>query len=123
MGAISNQHLSDLLSLASANYGRQMDWFLRHHDTGIKNLAAILAAESALVGLTVTQKGIPAAFVLALLAILASAAPTLAWLAVGACRRSFAAAMESVFMMTKAAWAMGIVSEVAVDRSWICIRR
>jgi hypothetical protein len=117
VGAIENSHLSDLLSLASTNYGRHMEWFLRHHDTGIKNLAAILAAESAVVGLAVTHKGIPAVFIVVLLAILACAAAVLAWLAVRSCRRSYTAATENVFMMTKVAWAMGVISKVAVGEN------
>ncbi|MBZ5617353.1 MAG: hypothetical protein LAQ69_01280 [Acidobacteriia bacterium] len=123
VGAIESKHLSDLLSLASTNYGRQTDWFLRHHDTGVKNLAAILAAESALVGLAATQKGIPAALVIALLVVLVCAASVLAWLAVRSCQRAFTAAMESVFVMAKVAWAMGVTAKVAVDESVVSVVR
>jgi hypothetical protein len=115
VGEVENKHLSDLLSLASANFGRHTDWFFRHRETGLRNLAAILAAESALVGVALTQKGIPAAFIVVLLMALACAAPAVAWLAVSSCRRNFVAALENLFMIAKVAWAMGIMANVAVN--------
>jgi len=113
-----NAHLSDLMTLASTNFGRHLDWFQRHRDMAVKNIAAILAAETALVGLGVAQKQVlPAAFALALLLVLSCAAPVLAWLGIRACRQAYRAAMESAFMMAKVAWTMGALSVVAVKQS------
>jgi hypothetical protein len=64
VGSSENKHLPELLTLASTNYGRQTEWFLRHYNTGIRNLAAVLTAESALVGLAVTHKELPAVYII-----------------------------------------------------------
>jgi len=115
IGASENQHLPELLSFASTNWGRHTDLFLRHHENGTKNLAAILATESAIVGVAFAQKSIPAAFLATLLVILAIVGPMLAWLTISSCRRSFRAAMESVFLVAKVAWALGLTFNVAVN--------
>ena len=57
--------------------------------------------------------------ILALLVVLACAAPILAWLAVRSCQRAFTAVLESAFLMAKVAWAMGLTTKVAVDEKVI----
>ncbi len=116
VGTVENKHLTDLMSVASANFGRHVDGFLRHRETGIKNLAAILAAESAVVGFALTNEKIRGVFIVTLLVILALAAVALTRLAVSQCRRAFLGELESLFLMAKVAWAMGVMFNVDVDQ-------
>lgn len=118
----SNANLPNLLSLASASFERHTNWFLRHSDTGIRNLAAIIAAETAIVGLYFTHpvpKGAPLAIVCALLLITLAVvvAPSLCTLAIRSTTRAFKASMESVRLMAKCVWAMGLTSSVAVNET------
>ena len=118
LGDAANPYLSDLLSLASANYARQTDWFLRHRDNGLKNLAAIIGAETAVTGLYFTaQDRIPHSVLTAFLTLLAIFAVLLSWAAWRSCTRSFTASVESAALMCKAVWAMGLFSKVAVPRA------
>lgn len=119
MGPDENKHLSDLLSLASSNYGRHNDWFMRHHERAINNLAAILAAEAALISFAATHEKIPGFFTTDLLIGLACTAIILACLGVFSCRRSFRAGLENLYMMANVAWAMGVTTNVAVNESTV----
>jgi hypothetical protein len=106
-GPQDNPYLPNLLSLASTNYAKQTDWFLHHRESGIRNLGAILFAESTLMSFYKSSSGLPMPVFVAVLVMLGSAAPAFTWLAVRSCRRSFGAAMENALMMAKVAWAMG----------------
>jgi len=119
-----NKNLGELLSFASANYGRHVDWFLKHHDTGIKNLAAVVVAETTLVGVAVSPNGKAAfLFFTALLVMLACAAPILCWLAIVSSRQSYRASLESVYLTAMVIWGMGLASEVAVGKHAILAAR
>jgi len=116
----SNVNVSNLLSIASASFERHINWFLRHSDTGIRNLAAIIAAETAIVGLYFThfaQEGLPQALVCTLLLLVLAlvVAPLLCRLAIRSATRSYIASIESVRLMTKCAWVMGLISRVSVS--------
>jgi hypothetical protein len=115
-----NANLPNLLSLASGSYERHIGWFLRHSDTGIRNLGAVIAAETAIVGLYFThfsQKDTPQTIicVLSLLALALVVAPSLCSLATRSTTQAYSAAMESVRLITKCVWAMGLTSSVAVN--------
>src|ERR1035441_7514610 len=115
-----NSNLPNLLTIASMSFERHTNWYLRHCETGIRNLAAIIAAEAAIVGIYFThlaQKGVPVGIVSALLlGVLALAvAPFLCSLAIRSSTRAFLASMESTRLMTKCIWAMGLTAKVAVN--------
>ena len=114
VGPSKNKHLPELLTLASTSYGRQTDWFLRHYDAGVRNLAAVLTAESALIGLA-AHKELPAMFTVGLLLLLACIAVVLSALAIISCRQSYKAALESVFLTAEVVWSMGLMRDVQVD--------
>ncbi|WP_321477722.1 hypothetical protein [uncultured Paludibaculum sp.] len=85
-------------------------------------MAAIIAAEAAVVGLYFThlaQKALPVGIVCALLlGVLALVvAPFLCSLAIKSCKRAFLASMESTRLMTKCVWAMGLTAKVAVNEA------
>lgn len=110
----SNEHLAEMLKFGSDNYARQTTWFLHHRDTGLRNLAAILAAEFAVASLRFANAGVPdwpTAVVLLLLALLAIPLSISAWCC---CGRSFKASLESVMLITKTAWAMGLTDAVCI---------
>lgn len=119
VGPTENKHLHELLTLASTSYGRQTDWFLRHYDTGVRNLAAVLTAESALMGLSATHKDLPAMFTVGVLLLLVCIAVVLSVLAIISCRQSYKAALESVFLMAEVVWSMGLMRDVQVDMSGV----
>jgi hypothetical protein len=114
-----NKHLPDFLTFASNSYARQTDWFLRHYDTGVRNLAAVLTAESALVGLFATQKVLPPMVIAGLLIFLACVGVVLTVLAIISCKQSYRAALESIFLTAKIAWAMGFIDKVKIDVSLV----
>lgn len=113
--AEENRHLPELLSYASTNYGRHLDLFMKHAEAGTRNLALILATESALIVGAYTNE-IPRILSAALLGILAIMAIIFGHCAIAACGKSYLAAMESVHLVTKTVWAMGLTSNVAVQR-------
>ena len=124
VGEFENCHLPDLLTFSSENYGRQTNWFLRHRDTGIRNLAVIIASETAITSLYfTTDKQIPPAFIIMLLLLLAFLAPLLALSALCSCKRAFRAAMENALLTAKIVWALGLTSNVEVKKSNVDLQK
>jgi hypothetical protein len=109
-----NTHLSDMLSFGSANYGRHTEWFLRHRDTGLRNLAAVLAAEFTITSIYFANKGAPKVFVVPILLLLVLLAIILAEAACSSCHNAFRASLENALLVTKVAWAMGLANAVSV---------
>jgi hypothetical protein len=110
-----NTYLPDMLAFASANYGRHTDWFLRHCDTGLRNLAAVLTAEFGIASLYFANKGAPKVFVVPILLLLVLLAIILAEAACSSCHNAFRASLENVLLVTKVAWAMGLANAVSVQ--------
>jgi hypothetical protein len=109
-----NIYLPDILDFASANYGRHTDWFLRHRDTGIRNLAAVLTAEFAVTSIYFSDKGADKGFVVTILFLLVLLAIILAIAACCSCYRAFRASLENAVFVTKIAWAMGLANPVSI---------
>jgi 4-amino-4-deoxy-L-arabinose transferase-like glycosyltransferase len=110
----SSAQLPDLLKFATANYGRHTDWFLKHRDIGMRNLAVVLTAEFAVASIHYTSEKIPEEITAALLAFLALTALLLALSAWRSCRNSYAASLETAVLVTKIVWAMGLTSKVEI---------
>jgi hypothetical protein len=105
-----------MLEYATSQYGRHTEWFLRHKESGVTILATILTAESAVVGLFVSNN-IKAGGAWPVLMMLAVLSCVIAHLASQSCRRAFVAALEHAALTAKTMWAMGLVSEVRVDQA------
>ncbi len=110
----SNKHLAEMLRFGSDNYERQTDWFLRHRDTGVRNLAAILTAEVGITTLHFATPRVPDWPTALILLLLAALAIPLSVSACRCCTRSFRASLESAMLVTKAAWAMGLTDRVSL---------
>ena len=115
----SNSELGSLLEFSYLNYHKQTDWYLRHKDTGNKNLAAIFAAEFALTGIHYSNEVLPHFLIIISLYFLAVLAPVLAFSSYKSCRKSYMASLESALQITKTIWAMGLTTDVLVDRNAI----
>ncbi len=107
-----NQYLPEMLKFGSDNYLRQTSWFLHHRDTGFRNLAAVLAAELAVVSLHFANVGVPDVPTAVILTSLGLFAVPLSISAYRSCGRAFRASLESVVLIAKAMWAMGLMDKV-----------
>jgi hypothetical protein len=112
---ISSDNLPDLLNLASNSYQKHTEWYLRHRDTTLKQLAVIMTAELVFVKLFYDSSAswvliVPAlSFLIILSSILAHAGAK-------SCYQAFQAAMENVLLINKIVWAMGLGDKVHIDQ-------
>ncbi|MCT2533839.1 hypothetical protein N2488_11655 [SAR92 clade bacterium H231] len=113
----NNNYLPNLLDFAASNYGRHTDWFLKHRDTGLKNLALILTAEFTVLGLHFTKTGFPKFLVCLSLVLLSAFSILIAYSACQSCKNAFKASLESALLVTKTAWAMGLVGAVSLEKT------
>lgn len=123
IGESENTHLPALLTVASDNYVQQTEWFLRHRDTGIRHLMAILAAESTITGLYfTTHKQIPLVIISIVLGCMMFLAVLFALYAIRSCERSYRASLEHCMLMAKITWALGLHANVVIknDRCGKC---
>jgi hypothetical protein len=97
---IEGLRLSDLLQYATGQYAHHTDWFLRHKDTGVQLLAAAIAADSAVVGLCLSDK-LPAAVGALVLLFIAMVGFAFARLAIRSCFQAYRAAIEHAALTTK----------------------
>jgi hypothetical protein len=109
--------LFKLLELASAQYGRHFEWFHRHRDNALRQLAVLLTAEMVIARYSADAQLAP--WVLAAVLIsLAAMSPLLAHAGSDSCRRAFGAAMENTMFVSKAVWAIlphGVVGVTEAD--------
>lgn len=109
----TNPHMETILNYAFTTGNQHLDWFVRHKETGIKTLVALLSAEFAIAGVHFSGRlpaglAIPAEIILGFLAI------ALTRLAVKTCSRAYLAWLEHVVLTHKAVWAMGLAESVNV---------
>jgi hypothetical protein len=119
IGGTSERDLKPLLDYAHAHYVSHADSFLRHKDSGIKTLAAVLTAEFGILGLAFSgfafTRPILSALAIAGLLLLGLITPFLNKLAVQNCTRSYRAALEQAAMVTKIVWAMGLAEQIPIS--------
>ena len=108
----NNPYLSDLLSFAAGNYRAQTDFFLRHRDIGIRNLALVVTGEFAVIGFHFANGKVPVFLTSLVLLFLAVSGYALAESAWRSCKRSFVACLECAVLVTKTIWAMGLTTRV-----------
>jgi hypothetical protein len=115
-GLTTNANLPQLLDFAAASYGRHTDWFHRHREAGIRNLGAVLASEFAVATLysSSSNRVDLRPFAVGAFLLLAAIIIPLAWSTLGSCRTSFKAALESVVLISKCIWALGLASGVRI---------
>ncbi|MCP3993901.1 MAG: hypothetical protein GY722_02395 [bacterium] len=106
-------NLEAILSYSSDNYSRQIDWYHHHKNFAIKNVAAILAAEFALLSLW-AKLGLPEVLAATALVFLSIVSLLLTLSGLDSCRSSYQAALEHIFVANKCLWAMGAGGKVFV---------
>jgi hypothetical protein len=110
----NNQYLPEMLKWGSDSYLRQTNWFLHHRDTGLRNLAAVLTGEFAVISLHAANAGVPDGPTVFILLFLGVLAVLLGFSASKSCGRSFRASLESVMLVTKTMWTMGLMDKVSL---------
>ena len=105
--------LTPLLDYARNQYASHTDWYLRHKESGINTLGAVLTAEFALLGVYFSGGLHRSVTLIALLSLAVLAVP-LARLALLNCKKSFQASLEHALLVTKVVWAMGLAGKVYV---------
>jgi hypothetical protein len=107
--------LGKLLDYASAGYSRHTDWFVRHRDIGLQQLAGLLAAELLLLrffqDVQPRQLSGVALILLGLLSLL------LGQSSAASCSRAFRASLEHAVLISKIVWALtnGATCKVALS--------
>ena len=115
-GGNTTINLEKLIDYGSDNYGRHTDWFLRHRNTGLRNLAVLIAAEFTVASLYFSNTNSSKVLSVVILFVIAIAAPLLWLFAYRSCRSSFRASLESAILVTKVAWAMGIIDPISIKK-------
>ncbi len=100
----SNELLA-VLTVGSEAYGKHTEWFLKHRETALKQLAILITAELAIQNLVVEPEGanLPARMLLLLLAFMSLLLAHAGW---RNCQQAFTAAMENVLLVNKIIWSM-----------------
>jgi hypothetical protein len=113
----STENLPVLLGLASDSYGRHTEWYLRHRDTTLKQLAVLLTAELVAANFFYISSA-SRLLVLPTLIFLIILSPVLAFAGAKSCHQAFQAAMENVLLINKIVWAMGLGGKVHIDSAY-----
>ena len=101
----SREDLYRFMDIASASYARHTDWFIRHRDTSVRQLAVLIAAQLLIIKLTSdpNNNSWAPAIILIFLSFLSY---ILALTGSSSCQRSFIASLESVLFFNKCIWAI-----------------
>lgn len=108
-------NLLALLTLANSNYRNHTDWFLRHRETALKQLTAIIAAE-AIIMRFFHGADVPVSITAILLLGLSLLSLVLAHGGVCNCTRTFRASLEHVAMTSKIIWVLAPSGKALVDQ-------
>jgi len=106
-----SQYLPNLLDFASKNYERHTNWFLKHRDTALTQLTALITAE-----IVIRQFLDPGKNSIQLIFILLSIFSfILAGSGHRSCNRCFRASLENALLINKIIWIMGLSNKVNVN--------
>lgn len=108
--------LHKLLDLAAAGFGRHLDNFQRHRDAVVRQLGAILAAETIILRFLPTSD-VPWWIGTLILTLLAVVSLILAHSGASSCMRAYLAALEHAVLFSKVMWALFPEGGVKVDES------
>lgn len=106
--------LRAVLTIASSHYGKHTEWYLKHRDTVLRQLAVLITAELAVQKFVAepAQADLPARI---LLLALAGLSLVLAHAGVRSCRQAFRAAMENAVVVNKIIWSMAPSGRLFLD--------
>ena len=101
----NNSTVKQLIEVASDNYRHHLDYFIKHRDTTVKQLAALMAGELLLIRYSGEIK-IPELFLVVILCFLGALAFVFALSGANSCNRSFSHALRYVALLNKSLWAL-----------------
>jgi len=109
-----SENLRAVFTIASSLYGKHTEWFLKHRDTVLKQLAVLITAELAIYKFVVVpaQSNFPVGMLQLSLAALSM---VLAHAGVRSCKQAFQAAMENVVVVNKIIWSMAPSGKLFLD--------
>jgi len=111
-----SDNLRAILTTGLTLYTKHTEWFLKHRETTLRQLALLITAELAIQKFVVDPDGTssPARVLLLLLACLS---PLLAHSGIRSCKQAFQAAMENIILVNKILWSMGPSGKVFTDHN------
>jgi len=97
-------NLQELLDLAQKGYIYHVEWFLKHKDTALKQLALLLTSEIVIANFLSKNSNIPKWIVVFMYFFLALLSLILAHAGSKSCQRSYLASLEYVAFLNKLMW-------------------
>jgi len=115
----TNKELSVLLEFSSHNYERETNWFLKFHDSALKEIGALISAEILIIMFLAGHDGLSSGAKLVFMAIvlfLGISSQFFAAVGTKKCYRSYSAAQEYAVLMNKIIYAMGLAGKVSISK-------
>jgi len=101
---IDYTNLQELLDLAQKGYIAHIEWFLKHKNTALKQLAVLLTSEIVIANFLSKNPSIPKWMIVFIYIFLAFLSLILAYAGSKSCQRSYLASLEYVAFFNKLMW-------------------